>query len=253
MPTTTRDQRLAQLDSARALLESEAALLDALRASGEVVSQGVVSTAQQDERSHVWEAMLLALLLRGRRRAKSASYTTYLVELEAAILAQGVALPSFAAPVGVVPADLARARHSARSLARRWRVKAALAEVEGAEPRVAARLGMADLQPHVEMVATTEAVEAFSAERSAVAEEHAAAIVAAAAVAAAAALRLGKQWEAVLDKRTCQICESMHGRIIRAHEEWAEGGPGAVHPRCRCYETAIIVTSADEWDADAAV
>jgi hypothetical protein len=249
--TTTREQRRAQLDSARALLTSEAALLDAIRASGYEVARGVRTTQQQEERSRAWEALLLALLLRGRRRAKVASHAAYLRELEAAARAAGIVVPP-PEPIGLTQADQARASWSSRSLARRWRRNAIVLAADGdIDPRTAARAGMGDLSSHIEMVATTEAAEAFSAERSAVASAHAGR-VASAAAAAGLTLRLAKRWEAVLDKRTCQICESMHGRLIRAHEDWAEGGPGAVHPRCRCYETVELVTAAADWDLEAA-
>jgi hypothetical protein len=56
-----------------------------------------------------------------------------------------------------------------------------------------------------------------------------------------------KQWDATLDKRTCTTCEHAHGVWIPVGQDFPEGEPGAVHPRCRCVSTFL---PADWVDAD---
>lgn len=51
-----------------------------------------------------------------------------------------------------------------------------------------------------------------------------------------------KTWDADLDKRTCLVCEYMHGDTVHWGQSFKNGRmPGAVHPRCRCQEHSVFV------------
>lgn len=71
-------------------------------------------------------------------------------------------------------------------------------------------------------IAVTEPVTAFDAERATAARHE-----------VATRYKLAEVWDATLDKRTCPICESMHGEV--AGPNGFSGGlrPG-LHPHCRC-------------------
>lgn len=45
---------------------------------------------------------------------------------------------------------------------------------------------------------------------------------------------LWKVWDAELDRGTCGTCAEAHGTIVRIDEDFPDGTPGHVHPRCRC-------------------
>jgi hypothetical protein len=54
-----------------------------------------------------------------------------------------------------------------------------------------------------------------------------------------------KVWDASLDKRTCPKCESAHGKSVRVGEDFPEGEPGGIHPRCRCEPTFLPASWVD--------
>lgn len=56
---------------------------------------------------------------------------------------------------------------------------------------------------------------------------------------AGANVELYKVWDATLDKRTCPVCESAHGDIVRLADSFPAGIPGAVHGNCRCSFTIL--------------
>jgi hypothetical protein len=56
---------------------------------------------------------------------------------------------------------------------------------------------------------------------------------------------LWKVWDSTLDKRTCPFCERLHGSAVPASENFPEGTPGSIHPRCRCIETIATVDTID--------
>jgi hypothetical protein len=87
----------------------------------------------------------------------------------------------------------------------------------------------------VRTIAATETAQAFNLERDRAARQ----------VAAEQGVVLWKVWDSVLDRRTCQTCEQMHGRAVPASEDFSEGRPGGVHPLCRCTESILTVDQID--------
>jgi hypothetical protein len=52
-------------------------------------------------------------------------------------------------------------------------------------------------------------------------------------------LDLVRRWNATLDKRTCDRCMRADGTWVEIGDPFPWGEPGAVHPRCRCYDELI--------------
>lgn len=47
-------------------------------------------------------------------------------------------------------------------------------------------------------------------------------------------IELEKVWSAENDARTCAVCAALDGTVVDLNEEFEGGGPGEVHPNCRC-------------------
>ena len=54
-----------------------------------------------------------------------------------------------------------------------------------------------------------------------------------------------KVWDASLDKRSCQTCSHAAGKSVPVGEDFPEGEPGGVHPRCRCVPTFLPASWVD--------
>lgn len=83
------------------------------------------------------------------------------------------------------------------------------------------------------MVAATEVSRAFNEEREdafqVLAEE----------VDPKAEEQPWREWDATLDKRTCEICDRADGSMVRVGSKFRAGTPGKVHPNCRCLEQLV--------------
>lgn len=105
------------------------------------------------------------------------------------------------------------ARRAGAGIARR------LSELLGEARRRTARALSRALDPTLEVVATTEAFDAFAAERRRAARGLGIDII--------------RTWSALLDRRTCPKCAELDGTEVRGEAEFPDGDPPA-HPRCRC-------------------
>jgi hypothetical protein len=183
------------------------------------------------------ETAIEAEHLRARATARAAGHETLLDEWALARL-QGLArgLPTLAASPVLEPAtdeDRMRARAAAASFARDWLVAAQAALDDGAPAPL--RTAAARMERRLELQATTETSESFSAEREAETTR-----LARSDEARQWAPLLLKVWDARLD-RACPICRGLDGQV----RPWGiafEGGrrPGGVHPGCRCNEMTIF-------------
>lgn len=124
--------------------------------------------------------------------------------------------------------DVARARMAARGYERALFSYARRVEAPGAE---ALRIATERADHKIVTAAITESSEAFSHERDRAARK----------LVEERRIVVWKVWDASLDRRVCPVCERMHGRAVPAHEDFEEGRPGGVHPRCRCVE--LLLTS----------
>jgi hypothetical protein len=205
----------------RKVLAAEAVALLLLRRKSRV-------QLRDDPRPEALEFSLSALLLDIRRRARVLGIRRLRAEL-----AREVAM----APASSIAYDQARARMGARGYSRAvysYAHKAAQAgEVDSF--RAAVDLGARRAAYKLETAAATETFEAFNHERDKAARQ----------LAAEQGVQLWKVWDAVLDKRTCGYCERLHGVAVPASDDFPEGRPGAIHPRCRCVETILTLDQID--------
>jgi hypothetical protein len=88
-----------------------------------------------------------------------------------------------------------------------------------------------------ELTAATEAAESWSVARDVSLDD-------ALARDPRLSLELVKVWDAELDKRTCDVCARAHGAMVGIDEDFPEGTPGGVHPKCRCQYHVMTI---HEW------
>lgn len=188
-------------------METEAALLLLLR--------------RRARKPDVARAVADAILI-GRQASRVVSLERLQAELRAlnspmADRIDGVSLPSLVA-------DEARAAKAAGSYAEALAKRAEQLRAEGAEAKQAANVARLKEAYRLERIATTEAAQAFSAERRRVAQLF-------------DPETTFRVWNSELDKdRTCEICWNAHGTVVPIGEAFPDGEPGGVHPHCRCYE-----------------
>ena len=218
------EQLQAQEKTERELLSSEAAFLVAalllLRRSGK---------RRPRTRYHldlVRRELIEGLtkeVFNGRRRSRVASFDSLLGER--GDHRHGLSLSD----VGF--GEQRRAHQIARRFGDHWGRAAAAAIDEGESlanaPRVAARRQRSRLQ----MTVITENARAFNEER----------VRQSRSLPLSRDLMTFKYWNAKLDKRTCSVCSSADGELVRADEPFSEGTPGLVHPRCRCIAHFILL------------
>lgn len=77
-------------------------------------------------------------------------------------------------------------------------------------------------RPAIDRIITTETATAFN---DGIVEEGK-------TIAAEYDIELEKVWVAEGD--ACSICAALDGTTLDLHEEFEGGGPGSVHPNCRC-------------------
>lgn len=156
----------------------------------------------------------------GRRAAAEAGY-------------QDISVAAFGAGLGISPItiewghEVQRAEQAARGLVTGLQRHVRLAALDDIEAAAADAARWATTR--AELTAATEASEAWNAAREQAIRD---------AIRREPALRLEffKVWDSELDKRTCDICAHAHGTIVLADEDFPDGTPGHVHPRCRCTE-----------------
>jgi SPP1 gp7 family putative phage head morphogenesis protein len=127
--------------------------------------------------------------------------------------------------------EVARAERAARGLVQGLRRHVELAGLEDVE--VAAADSARWVRNRAELTAATESAEAFNDSRIRSLDDIGRRDP-------WATLELFKVWDSELDKQTCPVCERAHGTIVRIDEDFPDGTPGGVHPRCRC--TSHVLT-----------
>ncbi len=165
------------------------------------------------------------------------------------------------------------------SFASHWERTFLLYLAGGMLARRAARAALSSQAWRLDMVATTEAAQAFNLEREASMLRYARTIKAAtlaltsgspgATITVAEAstlqamdppitkrqaralrtriLRPFFRWDAELDERTCEECERLNGSVVPADIGWTNGPP--VHPRCRCLDNILMLPATFRWAA----
>jgi Phage Mu protein F like protein len=156
-------------------------------------------------------------VLTGRRAAAEAGLDALVTEAAAL----GVAVPPAQIPWGL---EVRRAEAAARGLADGLRRHLTLAAIEEADALAIDAVRWASSR--AELTAATEAAHAFNEARD----------IAIGRIGRADPGLWFKQWDATLDRRTCDVCAHAHGTIVLADEDFPDGTPGQVHPRCRCVE-----------------
>lgn len=216
----------------QALLDVERAGLRRLRATVSGAVARVTNTgsflislgaAEQEIESGV-RSDLLAI----RTASRIASHRTIAAELAAA----GGPLLSL---VGLSVADHERAAKAATTFTRKTLDVAVQRIQEQASTRSALRSAVQEQAFRLRMDATTEAAQAFSAEREEETNDYAAR-----REDTSLAPLLVKVWDAMLD--ACPICRALDGDMV----PWGLSFPsfqvpGSVHPRCRCIEKTLVL------------
>jgi len=180
-------------------------------------------------------------VLGGRRNARAASLAT----LEPQIALAAEVNPELPAELEGVSRgedyDTRRAVVVGQSFARRWEARAAIRLANGADPASAAVDGLEDEAWRLEMIAATEAAEAFDAQRQDELDAYSEQIAYQTETRREAAVVPFRWWNAVLDKRTCRTCSVAHGKIVLLGLDFPEGRPGGVHPNCRCVDDIVLL------------
>jgi SPP1 gp7 family putative phage head morphogenesis protein len=232
------------------MLESEAALLLALRRNVETVRTGAAESIQAAARELQWR--LNNVYLAGRRStAGMAAYEMAddVIRLIASEVGAGQIVPATAR--GLSPeikaligdyADI-EASHTATGMDS-WRARRAARGYVNHWVDDAARLGADDAftaqEWRLRMGAATESADAWGLAREDVLDNFAARNP-------HLTQFLFRVWDATMDRRTCPTCSSAHGTIVRVDEPFPAGRPGGVHPNCRCTEQVLTY---DEIDLD---
>ena len=167
-------------------------------------------------------------ILAGRRAAATAA------QLELQREADAIGFDTFARglPWG---REVQRAHRAAHGLAEGLRRHVELAALDDVEE--AARDAVRWASTRAELTAATEVAESWTTARDLSLED-------ALSREPRLALELVKVWDAELDKRTCDVCANAHGTIVGIDEDFPDGTPGGVHPRCRCQYHVMTI---HEW------
>lgn len=111
------------------------------------------------------------------------------------------------------------------------------AEREGLSRAEAARKASAEMSRTAAGIAGTEASQAYNgARRKAVL-----------AASRSTNLVLLEKWVTEFGPNTCERCDFADGQIVRAGDDFPEGVPGAVHPRCHCTSIFLYETPEAAW------
>jgi hypothetical protein len=108
------------------------------------------------------------------------------------------------------------ARKTARSYSAYWKSKAV-----GNSIGEAARAADTATNARLKTIGVTESSKSYNAGRESLTKQ-------------VREPKLYRVYDAVLDKRTCAVCESNDGDIVGLRERFRHGEPGTIHPNCRC-------------------
>lgn len=122
---------------------------------------------------------------------------------------------------GVAALDAHRAGVAAGSLARQWHAHRDEALADGADPAAAVRDAAKALKPAIDRTAETETVHAFNDEIARLNDR-----------AYADGVEVVEVWNAMLDDRTCPVCDDLDGQERARPDVFVDRPP--IHPRCRC-------------------
>tara|TARA_R100001163_G_scaffold64672_1_gene59474 strand:- start:57 stop:698 length:642 start_codon:yes stop_codon:yes gene_type:complete len=184
----------------------------------------------------------------GRSLARSKGHDSIKKELEL--------IAEFAPPLGGelkrirgAPAlDMQRANYVASRFSDYWAESALKAVADGKSASSAAVEANKKQEFRVKMVAVTEAANAWNDERQSeivqLAQEepleH-----------ALSGLAVFNEWDAAADRRTCDVCESQHGKIRPIGISFGVGDP-PTHPNCRCGLMLVVLPVYYEWQEEEA-
>lgn len=125
-----------------------------------------------------------------------------------------------------VPISNKRDERANRRLANRFAVDARHrrdAAKTAPDPKVAAANAAASAEASLRRIATTETLRVFEQERRRTAEEFS----------RVSGTPFEKEWDATMDRRTCDICAGLHRLVVSLAREFPNGDP-PLHPNCRC-------------------
>jgi uncharacterized protein with gpF-like domain len=247
LPPGARPQELDRLhrQGSLALLQSEARLGQALAAGGAAAVQG----GTVPERRRLLEVATTGIVLAGRQRSREAAVET----LQPQIALAAEVNPALPALLEVTAEgydyDRVRAAAVALSLADRWGRKLEDFVADGLPVGPAAELAFEQLArdpdpdkvSRLEIIAATEAAEAFDQQREDDLDAYGRSVAYQAETRREFAAVPFKWWNAVLDKRTCRTCSVAHGKIVLLGQPFPEGRPGGVHPSCRCVADIVLL------------
>ncbi len=189
-----------------------------LRRRNQIVRSGVLAGHAAGIIARSLQSELYIALVNLRKTARSYGLRRLLAELNSLGLQPSIAVDG----LKTLAEDAARARYSASSYAQYWLAKATrLGSPDAASAATDARLSM---------IAETEAFEAFTSERN-----HAAEILAGILLLLGGPdeeIKLFKRWDAKLE--ACPVCAAADGTLVPVGQNFVQGEPGTVHPRCRC-------------------
>lgn len=230
--------------TATALLTTEAALLHRMRAAVDTIAAQHFTTdarteaifARINQAAAAMQRHLPAVVAAGRTDARNAGLRALHADadrLRKALVANGEpgTLPELPPLSDSLAADAERGRSTAMALAGAWHTAATGAIVTataGTTMRAVTKAANAAVAHNIERIAANENAHAFNDERTRAAH----------GIAQAAGLHLRREWNAILDDRTCDVCGALDGVVRWDHEPFgAVGSSPPVHPHCRCFVT----------------
>lgn len=192
------------------------------RAVGAAVERGV-------DLAHAAEALLpeFRRAIIGARQLSRAAAITRLQKEAASLNVELGRYRTILAPQSAI--DSYRATTTAKSYVKRW-VRNAHGETLEEQAAAADTATFGSLK----RIAVTESADSFNAAREAV-------------IRRATTLDLWKIWDAVLDERTCDVCEGLHGTSVPAGQAFPDGDP-PIHPWCRCHWQLVTRSEAESID-----
>lgn len=223
---TPREQREADRTRAEvAALAALALLWWQRRESWILASAGALTSADLTQR-----VKLGALAAIGTIRSRAAEEGVSSAKRQLPTLS--LAVPSLATLPGLYPAAI-----TARGYATDWGGKVRELTAQGLPVPRAAVEASAAMRDRAAGIAATEASQAHSAARRKAVKVSA----------SKAGLVVLERWVTEFGPNTCERCEWADGETIRLGEDFTEGVPGGVHPRCKCTSIYLYETAESAW------
>lgn len=212
-------------------------------------------------RSHM-AGVVAQEVLKARQRARQAALEQAAAEL--ALLARelhrlGYRQGPFGQPVrSDEAADAASADAVGNSLAARWAhavLALLVASADDEDPKIdlKARQVMQRLDSSLGRIAATETARAYTAQHDDAIEDAVGDDEDAPRKERKWLPFVVKRWDAVLDRKTCQVCRDHDGELAMLGGDWSDHDvPGEVHVQCRCVSSLILlpVPLSDQPDND---